>query len=309
MINSLFNIESRRYTGSKAKLTDWIISLMKKYCKGDVFVDIFSGTGIITAATIKEKMFKSIIINDFLYSNYIIYDAFFSTRIINDKKLERIIAKYNSIDLKSIKPNYFSKNFGGKYFHKNTAKHIGYIRDDIEKKKKSLTKREYNVLLTALIYATDKAANTVGHYDAYIKHKPKDKRIVMKMLAQLPFKNIKIYKEDANILAKKLKADVVYIDPPYNSRQYSRFYHLLETLVKWDMPILYGTALKPATENSSDYCTVRAPQVFENLIRSINSKYIVVSYNNTYKSKSSSSKNKISLDEIEGILNNKGKTK
>ena len=38
-------------------------------------------------------------------------------------------------------------------------------------------------------------------------------------------------------------------------------------------------------------------------------KYIVVSYNNTYKSKSSSSKNKITLDAIKKILNKKGFTK
>ena len=111
------------------------------------------------------------------------------------------------------------------------------------------------------------------------------------------------------VTAKDLKADVVYIDPPYNSRQYSRFYHLLETLVKWDKPKLYGTALKPETENTSDYCKAKAPDRFAELIHDLNCKYIVVSYNNTYNSKSNSSRNKIKLEEIKRTLSLKGPTK
>ena len=123
------------------------------------------------------------------------------------------------------------------------------------------------------------------------------------------YKNVTLFKQDANILAKSIKADVVYIDPPYNSRQYSRFYHVYETLVKWDMPELYGTAMKPAEENMSAYCSSKAPIAFADLIQSLDTKYIVVSYNNTYNSKSKSSQNKISLEQILEVLNAKGEKK
>jgi adenine-specific DNA-methyltransferase len=106
-----------------------------------------------------------------------------------------------------------------------------------------------------------------------------------------------------------LKADIVYIDPPYNSRQYSRFYHVLETLVKWDKPTLHGVALKPTPENMSDYCRVSAKDRFAELIEDVNAKYIVVSYNNTYNSKSNSSQNKITLEQIKKTLNKQDKTK
>ena len=102
---------------------------------------------------------------------------------------------------------------------------------------------------------------------------------------------------------------MVYIDPPYNSRQYSRFYHVLETLTKWDKPKLYGVALKPDPENMSDYCRANAKEKFAELVRDIDAQFLVVSYNNTYDSKSNSSKNKITLQEIEKILQAKGKTK
>jgi adenine-specific DNA-methyltransferase len=106
-----------------------------------------------------------------------------------------------------------------------------------------------------------------------------------------------------------MNADIVYIDPPYNSRQYSRFYHVLETLTLWDKPKLSGVALKRPSENMSDYCRSNAPVVFADLIKNINAKYIVVSYNNTYNSKSNSSRNKIELEDIKSTLDSKGKTK
>jgi adenine-specific DNA-methyltransferase len=84
---------------------------------------------------------------------------------------------------------------------------------------------------------------------------------------------------------------------------------VLENLTKWEKPKLYGTALKPASENMSDYCRVQAKSKLAQLVNDIKAKYIVVSYNNTYDSKSNSSKNKITLHEIKDILMRKGRTK
>jgi adenine-specific DNA-methyltransferase len=80
-------------------------------------------------------------------------------------------------------------------------------------------------------------------------------------------------------------------------------------LTKWDKPKLHGVALKPDPENMSDYCRVNAKDKLAELVKDIDAKFLVVSYNNTYDSKSNSSKNKITLQEIERILQAKGKTK
>ena len=104
------------------------------------------------------------------------------------------------------------------------------------------------------------------------------------------------------------KVKMIYIDPPYNSRQYSRFYHVLETLTKWDKPVLHGVALKPAPENMSDYCRVGAGAKFAELVADVQAKFLVVSYNNTYDSKSNSSRNRITLQDIESVLSQRGKT-
>jgi len=300
-------LESRRYIGSKAKLIDWIIQTIKKETT-DVhsFFDVFAGTGVVTKAALSH--FDEVTTNDFLHSNNIIYKAFFGNGDWSEEKINEIITAYNNLNPDEIPDNYFSINFGGKYFEYEVAKLIGYIRQDIEDMKSGLTEKEYCILIATLIYNIDKLANTVGHFEAYIKKPIKHQALRLRMIEAECYENCHIFKQDSNELARSVTADVAYIDPPYNSRQYCRFYHVYETLVKWDKPKLYGVALKPAPENMSRYCTSRAVDAFEDLIRNLQVRYVVVSYNNTYNSKSSSSENKITLEQIKSILERCGKT-
>lgn len=301
-------LESRRYIGSKAKLSDWIMDLIETETENvQTFTDIFAGTATISARALSK--YKKVIVNDFLYANNIIYKAFFGAGNWNKNKVSSIITSYNSLDPEALSENYFSENFGGKFYEHSVSKLIGHIRQDIEDLKYELTEKEYSILLATLIYNIDKLANTVGHFDAYIKKPIKLQPLRMRMIDAKDFENVEIHKEDANLLARNIKSDLVYIDPPYNSRQYCRFYHLYETLIKWDKPKLHGVALKPEPENMSAYCTVKARSRFEDLVRNLNTRYLVVSYNNTYNSKSNSSENKIRLEEIEEILNRCGDTK
>ncbi len=301
-------LESRRYIGNKAKLTAWIMRIIKKETQNtSSFCDLFSGTGVLAKSAI--QYFDTVIVNDFLYSNNCIYKAFFGKGEYSIKKIVSIIDFYNEISEENISDNYFSINYGDKYFEYGLSKKIGFIREDIENRKDALTTKEYNILLAILIYNIDKFANTVGHFEAYIKKTIKKRPFKLRMIEINAYENTSIYREDANTLVNRIYADVVYIDPPYNSRQYCRFYHLYENLVKWNKPELFGVALKPKPENMSIYCTTKAVDAFEDLLSKIKARYIVVSYNNTYLSKSNSSKNKISLEDIERFLKNKGKTK
>lgn len=303
----MFSISNRRYTGSKYKLLDWIEELILENCEGEIFFDVFAGTGVVSDRM--KSHFPHMIINDFLFSNEIIYKAFFGAGEFDEEVLERYRETYRNLDARKIGNNYFSENFGNKYFSVNDAKIIGRIREDIKKNKGSLLDREYAILIASLLYSMDKVANTVGHYDAYRKREDIEDRFVFSLIH--PEKcgdKFRIYREDANRLARYVKADVAFIDPPYNSRQYSRFYHVLENVTQWKKPKLDGVALKPPAENMSEYCRSSAPKAFADLIQNLDVRYIVVTYNNTYHSKSSSSMNKITLEQIREILEQKGKT-
>ena len=306
------DINNRRYLGSKNKLLGFIEKIVEENCSEyDSFLDIFGGTGVVANAFNKQN--KKIYINDILKSNYCSYKAWFSNEEFDSKKIENIIDSYNAIDV--VKNNYFSENFGNKYFSMEDSKKIGMIREDIEVKfkDKEINSREKSILITSLLYSADRIANTVGHYDAYIK---KDKINDCFKMIPLDIKednrNVgnEIYNMDCNELARKVKADIVYIDPPYNSRQYSDAYHLLENLVEWKKPEVFGVARKmDRTGLKSEYCTIKATKAFKDLVDNLKAKYILVSYNNMGEKGVGRSQAKISDKEIIEILESKGDVK
>ena len=104
-----------------------------------------------------------------------------------------------------------------------------------------------------------------------------------------------------------MSCDVLYIDPPYNSRQYCDAYHLLENLAVWKEPQVYGKAKKMDRSHlKSEYCLKTAPRVFTDLIKNANCKHILISYNNTGESKDGRSNARIKDDVIINILKNRG---
>lgn len=300
-------IESRRYIGCKAKLVDWIFELIDVNTDNcHSFCDIFAGTGAVAHRAI--SLYDHVTMNDFLYSNNVIYKAFFEDSSWDEEKIILFAAKYNAIKASQLKENYFSKNYGDKFFDNDTAKIVGYIREDIKCNSSSLTEKEECILLTSLIYSIDRLANTLGHFEAYIKKDITPRQFVFQLIDVQQIPSVEIFQEDSNVLAKGIHADITYIDPPYNSRQYSRFYHVYENLVQWKKPKLYGSAMKPKAELMSNYCRSTALAAFTDLVAHLDSKYLVVSYNNTYHSKSKSSANKIKLEEIKDVLSKCGET-
>lgn len=303
-----FSINNRRYLGNKYKLNKFIESVILTEC-GDfeTFADLFAGTGSV--ASIFQS--KHLIVNDILYSNYVCYQTWFGTEKYSLQKVSGFINKYNSITIS--KDNYMSKNYSNTYFNKENCQKIGFIREDIEQNYTNnyINHREKCILITSLLYAIDKIANTCGHYDAYRKNGELDKKLelLIPKINTTHFKN-EIYNENINNLVKIIKADVVYLDPPYNSRQYCDAYHLLENVARWEKPKVTGVAKKmDRTQYKSEYCTINATKAFEDLISNIQAKYIVLSYNNMANKGNDRSNAKLSDNDILRILKSKGKVK
>ena len=111
-------------------------------------------------------------------------------------------------------------------------------------------------------------------------------------------------------LVREISTDLVYIDPPYNSRQYCDAYHLLENVSRWEKPEVFGVAKKmDRTGMKSRYCLKSATDAFEDLIENINAKYILFSYNNMALKGNDRSNAKISDKDILRILGEKGSVK
>lgn len=302
-------INNRRYLGNKYKLLPVINHIIKTECPFvSSIADIFSGTGAVSSAF----QDKQIITNDLLYSNYINNLAWFSGQKYNKKRIVDFINYYNLIHPTA--ENYMTENFADTYFSYKTCAKIGYIREDIEKNFHLgiINERERAILITSLLYAMDKIANTCGHYDAYIKdgNFPKELELAVPEVSLNNNKNNQCYNKDANQLVKEISADLVYIDPPYNSRQYCDTYHLLENVAKWEKPEVFGVARKMDRSHlKSEYCTQNAAKAFKELIDSVNAKYILFSYNNMASKGNDRSNAKISDKDILRILQKKGTVK
>lgn len=303
-------INNRRYLGSKQKLIPFIKKVASEECKNiKVFADIFAGTGIVGYEF--NNINTKIIVNDILYSNYLSYLTWLSDEYYDFAKIKKLINEFNNI--KTTKDNYVSKNFGNSYFTIENARKIGAIREEIEFLK-DINNREKAILITSLLYGTDKVANTCGHYDAYRKILDTTQHLYLQIpiiQTQLINNGNMIFKEDANKLVRRMSSDMVYIDTPYNSRQYSDTYHLLENIAMWEKPEVIGVARKMVdrSEIKSQYCTVKAPEAFDDLISNIDSKYILVSYSNMGQKGDGRSNAKISDEEIVDSLSKRGEVK
>ena len=303
LVNYFF-IQNRRFLGNKNRLLNFIENIISEKCGNfKSFCDIFAGTGVV-GAKFNNKNVK-IISNDILNSNFITLSAFIGSKNINIKKLKSKIDYLNNINAES--DNYFSINYGNTFFTIDNARKIGAIREEIENIAEN--QEEKNALITSLIYATDKVANTVGHYDAFRK-KLDSIRPIKLLIPKIELENNynnEIYKEDANTLIKKIECDILYIDPPYNSRQYCDAYHLLENLVVWNKPEVFGKAKKMDRSGlKSNYCLKSAPFAFADLIQNAKCNHILISYNNTGESKDGRSNARITDVQIMDVLKRKG---
>jgi adenine-specific DNA methylase len=307
----MYKISQRRYLGNKNSILPFIDEIIQNEI-GDFYslCDIFSGTGVV--GEYFNASDKKIISNDLLYHNYASLSAFLNDDDFDEVKIEHIIDKFNSV--KVDEDNYFSLNFGGRYYSEEVAKKIGYIREEIRnlRIKGEINLKEKNILVTSLIYSMDKIANTVGHYDAYIK---KDiKRNEFKML---PLgidtdanKNNEVHNMDANLLVRDIECDILYLDPPYNSRQYCDAYHLLENVALWKKPEVFGVAKKfDRTNLKSEYSKSDAAKSFDDLIQNAKCKYILFSYNNMGNKGNVRSNAKISDEDIMKSLEKRGEVK
>ncbi len=307
----MFSISQRRYLGNKNSILPFIENIIKNEIGHfNSLCDIFAGTGVVGSHFNKKN--NKVIMNDLLYHNFVAIKAFLDSGYYNRDKLLQIIDNFNNLSIN--KDNYFSINFGNRYFSLNNARRIGAIREEIRKLflENKINRKEKDILLTSLNYSIDRIANTVGHYDAYIKKDLNDLNFKMEML-NIDYEknnNNEIYNKDANILIRDIECDILYLDPPYNSRQYSDSYHLLENLTLWQKPKLKGVAKKfDRTHIKSEYCKATATKIFEDLIINAKTKYILLSYNNMGNKGNSRSNARISDEDIFRILGSRGSVK
>lgn len=294
------------YIGSKYSLLDFLETTIEEvtgYKTGDdyVFADLFAGTGIV-GQTYKAKG-CTVISNDIQYYSYVLNKHF----IENVPELDTgLLEKLNQLTPVEgfIYKNYCEGSGSGRnYFTNENGMKCDAIRLELERlhNTEEISDQLYFYYLASLVNSIDKYANTASVYGAFLKHikKSAQKEFRLELLPVISGKAGKVYNEDINELVTKINGDVLYLDPPYNARQYCSNYHVLETIAKYDNPVLNGvTGLRDSSTQKSKFCSKRTvAETFEDLIRNAQFKYIFLSYNN---------EGLMSLETIEEIMSRYG---
>ena len=302
-----------RYIGSKKSLLAEIERIIDENIKdAEVFCDIFSGTACV--GNYFKKKYK-ILSNDILYFSYCIQKAVIETNFMPEFKRVGFnpIEYFNNLSEKELLhlpqekrfcTNNYSPLGNRMYLSEKNGVKIDFIRNKIEewRGKSLINESEYFYLITVLIEAIPFISNISGTYGAYNKFW--DKRSLNDLILKEPEifnneKENKAFNENSNDLIKKIEGDILYVDPPYNKRQYSSNYHLLETVAKYDNPTLKGVTGLRENDKKSDYCKKNSVlKSFEDLISNAQFKHILVSY---------STEGLMGVNDIEVILKKYGK--
>ncbi len=252
-----------RYIGSKEKLLGFISETVSRSgVTSGVFCDLFAGTTTV-GRHFKRKGFQ-VISNDLMEYAFVFGKAYIETNAIphcenlalpetlslslidtEATRLENAIAYLTQLpgECGFIFSNYSDVGTAEQehlrmFFSASNAKKIDAIRGQIEvwRETEQISTTEFYILLASLLEAIPSVSNTSGTYAAFLKFWESRSQKTL-TLAVPPLvcgsQQNRIYRGDASQLAEEISCDVLYLDLPYNSRQYATNYHILETVARW----------------------------------------------------------------------------
>ncbi len=283
-----------RYIGNKTRLLPFILRTL---AKGEIPVgsvhDAFAGTASVSRA-LKAQGWR-VHSSDLLVSSYVFQRAYVVADSA-DPLLDEMAR-----DLASLSPSegFISRNFspaggseseGRMYFTPGNAGKIDAAREELESWRQTgkVGDDSYYLLLAAIIEGADRVANTAGVYASYMKRWQANARRGFEIVPEIPVKGAEpahAHLMDATDAAKSIgDVDLVYIDPPYNSRQYVAYYHIPEILARgWteSAPAIRGkVGLLAGTEGRSQWSHGRRVQkLFSALLSATTAAHALVSFN------------------------------
>lgn len=265
------------FIGSKRSLCALFKPVLEQYVsEKSEFYDLFCGTGYVSYYVKQNFKPRKIIANDINYFSALITKALLTD--LTQQDIQRLNEHITQLNLQEDE-GFFYHNYADTYFSTQNCRLIDGMRQYIQKQ------GDNYLLLALLICSADAVANTASVYDAYLKNikKSANNKLQLPKLAFNPQTEIncnlfEVYQDDI-FNFKDLNIDILYLDPPYNSRQYSSNYHILETLALYDDPELNGKT-KKRNYYKSPFCYKTASKYLFDIIEEFKYRVLMISYNN-----------------------------
>lgn len=293
----MLQLDTIRYMGNKSKLLKYIIPEIEKITpqKG-IVCDLMAGSNVVSYAL---KEFFTVYTNDIQEYSYTISKAVIEnqTETISSTSAINELQKYIDDNNQNKFFSFFEKTYANTYFSLKQCCDIDSIRYAISKIENVYRQALY---LLALMNAMCIVQSTPGHFAQFMpsEHKriiPLQKMDLWQEFLKKCDKYIDIYASCSNNKAfcKDYKdllnsgvldnVDTIYLDSPYSQEQYSRFYHILETLVKYDNPTVNFKAKYRENRFMSGFCyKSKVEDEFTNIFSfcQLNNVNLVLSYSN-----------------------------
>ena len=254
-----------RYIGSKARIANEIIKCLGAPTADDsYFIDAFSGTGIVASKA--ADLGWNIRINDMMMNATVVSEAhLLSEEDVNFSALDGYVEAVKKLSV-ARKEGFIWREYSPasalqvgierRYFNEDNAQRIDGATNLIHawKREGVISDKEFSLLLSTLIFAVNDVANIAGTYGCFLS------KWTQQSMNQLNIVPLELRRNAVNYSVSNLDVfqvnsracDVVYFDPPYTKRQYASYYHILETIVRGDEPIVEGVAgLRPWKDNAS----------------------------------------------------------
>ncbi|AEV95939.1 Dam family site-specific DNA-(adenine-N6)-methyltransferase [Pediococcus claussenii] len=285
-----------RFIGSKAHLLKEIDNLLTPHLSGNEvsFVDLFAGSNIV-AEYFKNKF--AVTTNDLMkFSQALSLGGIALNTTPSFNKLKKIgindpLKYLQLVDISDYNGGFVTREYSPAgsekrmYFQIKNAKRIDFIRNTIDRWKRDniIGQDEFDYLLGVLLRAIPYVSNITGTYGAFLKHWDKRTYNPLELTATKIIDNNSVntsYSMDSMQLVKKISGDILYIDTPYNNRQYAPNYHVLETIARNDNPELHGiTGQRDYVELKSDFAVKRkALPAMKQLLQNLQFSHVIVSY-------------------------------
>lgn len=270
-----------KYLGSKRNLVPALGSIASATGANSA-LDLFSGTTRVAQEFKRRGIFTTAC--DLASYSYQLARTYIET----DANTVDIAALRNHLEAMSAlkgKEGYFTETFcrQARFFQPHNGRRIDACRDylvDLE------DDPLFPILLTSLMEAADRVDSTTGVQMAYLKKwAPRSyNQLELRLPQLLPGKGHAFQGDALKLVDQVPKADLAYLDPPYNQHRYFTNYHIWETLVRWDAPETYGVARKRIDARGDQHRSVfnskrTMAQSFFSLLGRVRAQTIVVSYN------------------------------
>jgi adenine-specific DNA-methyltransferase len=298
------------YIGSKRRLLPTLIA--RAFARGDRrrpgrFGDAFAGTHAVGryAQAVQGHIVYA---NDWQYFSAILGDAHLQTVVpkfpnvllghkTDAESMQQWIAHLNELiaqELPIHRAGWFAEALGegvwGQrlYFSRENAYAIEIVREAILRFARpplSLPPDACHILLASLLHAADRVINTASVHCAFLKaiKKSAQRPLVLEVPKLSSGYCATVTCQDALDFAGMTRnLDILYLDPPYNARQYASYYHIWETLVAWDDPVLTGVAgMRPYNHQKSAWCSKKtAAAALRDTVAASDSREVWLSYSN-----------------------------